>query len=140
MMRRRTFITLLGGAAAAWPLAARAQRGERMRRIGVLMGWTDADPEFRSWLSAFLEEMERLGWAEGRNLQIERRLTNLDSERAKAYAKELVELRPDVILVGSTAATSALQQQTSTIPIVFAAVSDPVGAGFVPGLPRPGAT
>jgi putative ABC transport system substrate-binding protein len=137
MIHRREFIAALGGA-TAWPLAARAQRTQRMRRVGVLMGWTDADPQFRSWLSAFLEEMERLGWAEGRNLQIERRWTNLDSGRATVYAKELVELRPDVILVGSTAATSALHQQTSTIPIVFAAVSDPVGAGFAPGLPRPG--
>jgi putative tryptophan/tyrosine transport system substrate-binding protein len=101
------------------------------------MGWTET-PEFRSWLSGFLEELERLGWAEGRNLEIERRWTNADSERAKTYAKELVEVRPDAFLVGTTPATSALDRQTSTIPIVFVGISDPVGAGFVAGLPRPG--
>jgi putative tryptophan/tyrosine transport system substrate-binding protein len=137
MMKRREFITLLGGAAAACPLAARAQQA-RLRRLSVLMGWTEAEPEFRSWLGGFFAELARLGWAEGRNLEVDRRWTNYDSDRARTHAKELVELRPDAILVGTTPAASALHRETSTIPIVFAGVADPVGAGFIAELPRPG--
>jgi putative tryptophan/tyrosine transport system substrate-binding protein len=136
-MRRREFITVLGGA-ATWPLAGRAQKGERVRRVGVLMGWTETDPEFRSWLAAFVQEFARLGWVDGDNVRIDQRWTNYDAARARTFAKELVELQPDVILTGTTPAAAALHGETRTIPIVFAAVADPVGSGFVAGLPRPG--
>jgi putative tryptophan/tyrosine transport system substrate-binding protein len=130
-MRRREFITLFGGA-AAWPLAARAQQpATRVNRLGVLMGWSDSDPEYQSYIAAFLEGLTRRGWTNGGNLQIEQRWTNGNVEQARAFAKELVALRPDVIFAGSTPVTAALHQQTQTIPIVFAIVSDPVGAGFV---------
>jgi putative ABC transport system substrate-binding protein len=135
---RRDFINLLGGAAAAWPLAARAQQAEPIRRIGVLMGWSENDLEFRSRLAAFVQGLAKLNWAEGRNLRIDVRWTNGDVNRARAFANELVELRPDVILAGSTPATAALQRETGTIPIVFVIVADPVGSGFVTGLSRPG--
>jgi putative ABC transport system substrate-binding protein len=137
-MRRREVITLIGGAALAWPLAARAQQPGAMRRIGVLMGWSENDPEFRSRLAAFVQVLAQSGWAEGRNLRVDVRWTNGDVQRAGVLAKELVALQPDVILVGTTPATAALQRETRTIPIVFAIVSDPVGAGFVASLPRPG--
>jgi putative ABC transport system substrate-binding protein len=138
-MRRREFITLFGGA-AAWPLAARAQQlATRVNRLGVLMGWSDSDPEYQSYIAAFLEGLTRRGWTNGGNLQIEQRWTNGNVEQARAFAKELVALRPDVIFAGSTPVTAALHQQTQTIPIVFAIVSDPVGAGFVTSLAQPGA-
>ena len=136
-MRRREFIAALG-LTATWPLATRAQKDERVRRIGVLMGWTETDPEFRSWLAAFVQEFARLGWVDGGNVRIDQRWTNYDATRARTFAKELVELQPDVILTGTTPATAALHGETRTIPIVFAAVADPVGSGFVAGLPRPG--
>jgi putative ABC transport system substrate-binding protein len=135
-MRRRDFITLLGGA-AAWPFAAWAQR-ERVRRIGVLMGWSGSDPEYAPRLAAFFQVLAQLGWTEGRNLQTDIRWTNGEVDRARTFAKELVELQPDVILAGATPVTAALQRATRTIPIVFAVVSDPVGAGFVASLARPG--
>jgi ABC-type uncharacterized transport system substrate-binding protein len=138
MVRRRDFITLLGGVAAALPLAARAQHGERVRHVGVLLGWSDSDPQFRSWFAVFVQELARLGWTNGINVRIEQRWTNADIERARQLAKELVRLRPDVILVSTTPATAALQWETRTIPIVFAAVADPVGSGFVAGLSQPG--
>jgi putative tryptophan/tyrosine transport system substrate-binding protein len=138
MMKRRDFITLLGGAAAAWPLAARAQQGGTTRRIGVLMGWSENDPEYQSRIDAFVQVLAQLGWAEGRNLRVDVRWTNGDVERAGVLAKELVALQPDVILAGTTPVTAALQRETRTIPIVFAPVSDPVGAGFVASLSRPG--
>jgi putative ABC transport system substrate-binding protein len=134
-MRRREFVTLL---AVAWPLAARAQQGERVRHVGVLLGWSESDPQFRSWFAVFVQELARLGWANGGNVLIEQRWTNADINRARPLAKELVQLQPDVILVSTTQVTAALQQETRTIPIVFAAVADPVGSGFVAGLPRPG--
>jgi putative ABC transport system substrate-binding protein len=137
-MRRREFMTLVGGAAAAWPLAARAQQPDRMRRIGVLMGWSESDPEFRSWMAAFLQAFAQLGWMEGRNVRIDVRWTNGNIERARALAKELVRLQPDAILAGTTPATAALKSETQAIPIVFAVVSDPVGAGFAASLSRPG--
>jgi putative tryptophan/tyrosine transport system substrate-binding protein len=137
-VRRREFITLLGGAAAAWPLAARAQQQERMRRIAVLMGWSESDPQFRSWIEAFVQELARLGWADGRNVHIDVRWTSGDVGRIGTFAKELVELQPNVILGGTTPVTAALQRETRTIPIVFVVVADPVGPGFVAGLPRPG--
>jgi putative ABC transport system substrate-binding protein len=136
-IERRDFITLLGGAAAVWPLAARAQ--ERMRRIGVLMGWPESDPEARSERGAFVQELQKLGWLDGRNLRIDTRwATPADPESMHRFAKELVALQPDLILSHNTPTTVALLQQTRTIPIVFAIVADPVGSGFVASLPRPG--
>src|SRR5262249_14177072 len=137
-MKRRDFIMLLGGAAVAWPLVARAQQGERMRRIAVLMGWSESDPQFRSWIDTFVEELAQLGSADGRNVQINVRWASGDVVRMRTFAKELVELQPDVILGGTTPVTAALQRETRTIPIVFVVVADPVGAGFVAGLPHPG--
>jgi putative tryptophan/tyrosine transport system substrate-binding protein len=137
-MGRREFVALLGGAAAAWPLAARAQQPERMRRIGVLMGWSESDPQFRSWIDTFVEGLAQLGWGDGRNVQMIVRWASGDVRRMRTFAKELVELQPDVILGGTTPVTAALQRETRTIPIVFVVVADPVGAGFVAGLPHPG--
>jgi putative ABC transport system substrate-binding protein len=136
-MQRRQFITLVGGA-AVWPLAARAQQPERMRRIGVLMGYAENDPEAQARLQAFKQALLALGWDEGRNLRIDLRWASGDIDRASNFAKELVALHPDVILSNTTPVTAALQRETKTIPIVFVAVSDPVGAGFVQSLPRPG--
>jgi putative tryptophan/tyrosine transport system substrate-binding protein len=137
-MRRREFIRLVGGAAAAWPLIARAQQPDRMRRVGVLMGWSENDPQYPSWIAAFIQALAQLGWSDGRNIRIDVRWIHGEVDRARALAKELVELQPDVILAGTTPATAALQRATRTIPIVFVVVSDPVGAGFVDSLPRPG--
>ena len=137
-MRRREFITLLGGAAAAWPLAARAQPAGGMRRVGALLGWSEGLPEYRPWLAAFVQGLEQLGWVDGRNLRIDVRWTNANIDRARTLAKELVETQPDVIFAGTTPVTAALSRETRTIPIVFAVVSDPVGAGFVSSLARPG--
>jgi putative ABC transport system substrate-binding protein len=138
-MKRREFITLIGGgAAAAWPLAARAQHPERMRRIGVLMAFSESNPQFRSLIETFMQGLTRSGWVDGRNVQIDVRWAGGDVGRMRAFAKQLTELQPDVILAGTTPVTDALQKETHTIPIVFVIVSDPVGAGFVAGLPRPG--
>src|SRR5262244_2943782 len=138
-MRRREFITLLGGGAAAWPLAARAQQPEQMRRIGVLMGWPESDPEARSERGAFVKELQKLGWVDGRNLRIDTRWANpADPETMHRYAKELVALQPDLILSHSTPATAALLQETRTIPVIFGIVADPIGSGFVASFPRPG--
>jgi putative ABC transport system substrate-binding protein len=136
-LKRREFITLLGGA-AAWPLAARAQPPEPMRRVGVLMATAD-DAEGRLRIAAFREGLQKLGWVEGRNVQIDYRWASGDIERAKVYAGELVRLTPDVILAGSTPALRSLRDQTRTIPIVFAQVSDPIGEGFIESIARPGA-
>jgi putative ABC transport system substrate-binding protein len=136
-MKRREFVAFLGGA-AAWPLAARAQQPDRMRRIGVLMGWSESDPEYRARVDAVVQGLAQLGWTEGRNLRVDVRWTNGDTERARTLAKELVGLQPDVILATTTPPTAALQRETRTIPIVFAVVSDPIGAGFVTSLARPG--
>ena len=136
-MRRREFITLLGGTAATWPLAARAQQTERMRRIGVLTFSAESDQEGQSSVAAFREELAKLGWVEGRNSQIEIRWAAADVEVMKRFAKELVALQPDLILTSSTPATAAMLQQTRTLPIVFVIVADPVGSGFVASLPRP---
>jgi putative ABC transport system substrate-binding protein len=136
-MERREFITLLGGA-AAWPLAARAQQGERMRRIGVLMGVSEDDPETKARVAAFQRGLERRGWLEGRNLHLDYRFTAARGERLPALAKELVALQPDLILAHSTGAAAALQRESRTIPIVFVNVSDPIGSGFVASLARPG--
>jgi ABC-type uncharacterized transport system substrate-binding protein len=137
-MKRRKFIALFGGAAAAWPLAARAQQTERVRRIGVLMFSAESDQEGVSSVAAFREELRNLGWMEGRNSEIDIRWAAADVELMKRFAKELVALQPDLILTSSTAATAVMLQQTHTIPIIFVLVADPVGSGFVASLPRPG--
>jgi putative ABC transport system substrate-binding protein len=136
-MKRRQFITLLGGA-TAWPLAARAQQGERMRRIGVLMYLAADDADSPALVAAFARGLQELGWIEGRNIQIDYRWGGGDLDRVRRYAAELAALAPDVILVTSGSALAALQNATRTVPIVFASVSDPVGAGYVASLARPG--
>jgi putative tryptophan/tyrosine transport system substrate-binding protein len=136
-MRRRDFIAVVGSA-AAWPLIAVAQQSDRMRRIGVLMGFAESDPEGQALVAAFREGLEKLGWAEGRNVRIDYRWTALDKELMQRFAKELVALQPDVILTQSTPATAVLLQQTRTIPIVFGLLADPIGSGFVASFPRPG--
>jgi putative tryptophan/tyrosine transport system substrate-binding protein len=136
-VKRRAFISLLG-CAAAWPIAAGVQQGERMRRVGVLMGFGENDSKGILWLSSFIRAFRELGWTDGRNVRLEIRWGASDLNRQRMYARELVRLQPDVILAHGTSPTAALQQETSTIPIVFAAVSDPVGEGFVESLPRPG--
>ena len=126
-MNRRDTIALIGGA-AIWPVAARAQQGERMRRIGVLSEFDEGDPEVRVYLSGLTEGLAQLGWTDGRNLRMDVRWAGASIDRTRMFAKELVELRPDVILGEATPATDALHRETRTIPIVFAAVSDPVGS------------
>jgi putative ABC transport system substrate-binding protein len=135
-MRRRDFITLLGGA-AAWPLAARAQQGDRVRRIGVLMPGDENDPLFKTRLSAFTQELAGLGWIDGRNVRIDLRWHGGEINRIRALAQELVRLQPDIILANTTPATVALQRETRTIPIVFAGVGDPVASSIVARLDRP---
>ena len=138
-MRRREFITLLGGAAAVWPLAARAQQPDRVRRIGVLMGYSESDSEAQSELAAFVQELQKLSWADHRNLRIDIRWATLtDAAAMQRSAKELVALQPDLILSSTTPTTTTLLQQTRTIAIVFATVGDPIGSGFVASLSRPG--
>ncbi len=137
-MRRREFITLVGGATAAWPLAAQAQKGERIRRVGVLMGYAEDDPESQSWLAAFKQRLMALGWTEGRNLRIDTFWAAGDISRATAFAKKLVTLQPEVILSNTTPVTEALYRETKKVPLVFVNVSDPIGSGFVESLPRPG--
>jgi len=136
-VRRRAFITLLGGA-AAWPLAARAQQGERTRRIGVLVSSVETDPAVHGRIAAFRQSLEQLGWLEGRNVQIELRFTGDNYERLPQLVQEMVAFNPDVIFASATPAVRALQAKTPTIPIVFVYVSDPVGAGVVASLARPG--
>jgi putative ABC transport system substrate-binding protein len=135
---RRKFLATLGGAAAAWPLAARAQQPDRMRRIGALMSASENDAGYQRLLATFRDELKKLGWEEGRNIRIDFRWKAVDEEARQRLAKELVALQPDLMLGQSTPTTAALLQQTSTIPIVFFSVGDPVGEGFVVGLPRPG--
>jgi putative tryptophan/tyrosine transport system substrate-binding protein len=137
MMRRRAFITLLGGAAAAWPLAARAQ-GERVRRIGVLVAYAESDPEAQARIAAFRQGLRGLGWTEGHNLRMELGWGTGDPDRARTFATELLSLAPDVILAHGTPALTALHQATRTIPVVFVSVIDPVGAGYVQSLALPG--
>jgi len=137
-IRRRDFITLLGGATAASPLRVRAQQqAERRRRVAALMGWSDVG-SYHANVAAFIERLAQLGWVDGRNLQVEQRWTDAIAERAPALAKELVSLQPDVILAATTPVTVSLFRQTKEIPIVFAIVSDPVGAGVVARLSHPG--
>jgi len=137
-MRRREFITLIGGAAVAWPRTVRAQQPNRVRRIGVLLAYLESDHDAQSWVSAFRQELGKLGWAEGSNIHIDVRWATADVQAVERSAKELVALQPDFILTVSTPATAAMVQQTRTIPIVFVLVGDPVGSGFVESLSRPG--
>jgi putative ABC transport system substrate-binding protein len=138
-VRRREFITLLGGAAAAWPLAAQGQQPERMRRIGVLMYPAADDPEGQARIAAFLDSLEQLGWTDGRNVRIDIRWpAGSDADRIRKYAAELVALAPDVILATGNITTAPLQQLTRTVPIVFVVTSDPVGNGYVASMARPG--
>ena len=136
-MNRRETITLLGGA-AAWPVLARAQQGNRVRRVGVLMGLDENDPLMKSELSAFTQALAGLGWAEGRNVQMDLRWTGDDNNQIRALAQGLVGLQPDIILASTTPAIVALERETRTIPIVFASVGDPVASGIVPRLNQPG--
>jgi putative tryptophan/tyrosine transport system substrate-binding protein len=136
-MRRRDFITLLGGA-TAWPFAARAQQGERMRRIGVLMAFAENDPDAQANITAFQHALQKLGWTDSGNVHIDYRWGAGDPERIRAYAVELVGLKPDVILAVTALVLQPLRQETRSIPIVFTQIGDPVGSGLVASLPHPG--
>jgi putative tryptophan/tyrosine transport system substrate-binding protein len=135
---RRKFLATLGGAAVTWPLAARAQQGERVRRMGVLMGMTADDPESQVRLAAFAQGLQQLGWTVGQNIQIDYRWGGGNAEMMRKNATELIALAPDIILAHSSTAVTPLLQATRTIPIVFTTVADPVGAGYVDSLARPG--
>jgi len=137
-MKRREFITFAGSVAATWPLAARAQQGGRVRTIGVLMNFLESDPAGQVGFEAFRDALKKLGWREGSDLRIELRWAESDPDRLRTFAKELVELRPDAIVAGSTAGVVALARETRTIPIVFATVADPIGSGFAGSLAHPG--
>jgi putative ABC transport system substrate-binding protein len=137
-MKRRDFITLLGGAAAGWPLATRAQQGERMRRIGVLVPFAAGDPEALTRITVFVQALQELGWTAGRNVRLDYRWSVDDPNRMRGLAVELVSLSPDVVVANGSLALEALQQVTHTTPIVFLTVVDPVGAGYVETLAHPG--
>jgi putative ABC transport system substrate-binding protein len=137
-MKRRDFLTLLGGAAAAWPIAARAQQGSAIRRVGVLMNGVETDPDYQAYLAAFMQGLRKLGWIEGQNLHVDVRWNAGDAERARAVAGELLQLSPDVILAASTPNLAELLRRAPTMPIVFVLVSDPVAQGFVSNLAHPG--
>src|SRR6516164_3074819 len=135
-MKRREFITLIGGAAAAWPLKVRAQQLERVQRVSVLMGQAENDPEAQSWIAAFRQGLQKLGWT-GRNVRIAYRWAAGDANRMQTAARELVALQPDAILGVSTPAVAALLGETRTVPIVIVRVSDPVVSGFASNLAKP---
>jgi putative ABC transport system substrate-binding protein len=137
MIRRREFIAALGGAAAA-PIAARAQQGDRVRRIGVLMSYDEDDPEVKRRVSAFTQALAALGWTVGRNVQMDLRGAGGDTNRMRAFAQELVGLQPDIIVTNGVSPTAAVQRETRTIPIVFANAGDPVANGIVSHLNQPG--
>ena len=137
-MRRRDFIKVVAGSAAAWPLVARAQQPDRMRLIGVLMGYPESDQAAQSWLAAFRGALPKLGWTEGSNLRIELRWSANNPDRMRTLAKELVDLRPNAILGATTPVVAALARETKTISIVFVGVSDPIGSGFAANLAHPG--
>jgi putative ABC transport system substrate-binding protein len=137
-LRRRQFISLLGSAAAAWPLGVRAQQGVPVRRIGVLMAYAEGDPEAQARIGAVRQGLKELGWTEGHNIQVETRWGTGDPDRAQTSATELISLAPDVIVAHGTPALGALHQATRTIPVVFVSVIDPVGAGYVQSLAVPG--
>jgi putative tryptophan/tyrosine transport system substrate-binding protein len=136
-MRRRELISLLGGV-VAWPLAARAQQAQRMRRIGVLIGFAETDPDVQSWLATFRSALAKLGWTEGSNFRIELRWAGDDPDKMKTLAKELVDLQPDAILSVTTPVTDTLVRETQAIPVVIVTVADPISSGFVTHLGRPG--
>src|SRR6185503_18218472 len=137
-MKRREFITLLGGAATAGPLAASAQQSDQMRRVGVLIALAEEDPEGQARLSPLRQGLQELGWVEGRNLRLDVRWAGGDAERARAHAAELVGLAPHLIVGNSSMVIGTLQRQTRTVPIVFVQVVDPVGAGYVASMAQPG--
>jgi putative ABC transport system substrate-binding protein len=137
-MQRREFITLVGGAAASLPLTARAQQPERMARIGVMLAFSASDPEVKPFVAALKKGLQDLGWIEGRNIEFDFRWPAADPDRIRAYAAELVDTKPSVILVNSTTATTALQQETLTVPVVFVNIADPIRSGFVASLAAPG--
>ena len=137
-MRRREFITLLGGAVAPWPLAAWGQQGEQMRRIGVLLGATEDDMEFQAWVGAFRQALQELGWIDGRNVRIDMHWATFNVAGIRKHAEELAALAPDVILAPGASTVGPLLQATRTVPIVFPIIADPVAGGFVDSLARPG--
>jgi putative ABC transport system substrate-binding protein len=137
-LQRREFITLFGGAAIAWPLIARAQQGEQMRRVGVLLPATADDAEFQAWVGAFLQALAQLGWTIGHNVRIDTRWATTNAADIRRHAAELAALAPDVILASGTSTVGPMLQATRTVPVVFPVVVDPVGAGFVDSLARPG--
>jgi putative ABC transport system substrate-binding protein len=137
-MRRRDFINAITAFAAVWPIVVQAQQGDRVRRLGVLMGYAEDDRESQSWLTAFKQRLTTLGWTESGNLRIDTFWAAGDLSRATASAKKLVTLQPEVILSSTTPVTEALYRETRKIPLVFVNVSDPIGSGFVESLPRPG--
>jgi putative ABC transport system substrate-binding protein len=136
-LRRREFITLLGGAAVAWPLAARAQQNGRMPRVAVLTPYSESDPEAQSWLKAFVQGMQAVGWTDGRNIRIDVRWAGGVADRIQRLAKELVDLKPEVVFAMTTPSVKAVLRETRTIPIVFTQVTDPVAQGLVESLDRP---
>jgi putative ABC transport system substrate-binding protein len=137
-MRRREFITLIGGV-AAWPLAARGQPSERVRRVGVLMALAEDDPEMKARLAGFRQGLEKRGWSEGRNVSIDTRFApDRSADQVQVLAKELIALQPDVILSQATPIVAALQRESRAIPIVFVGIADPIGSEFIASLPRPG--
>jgi putative tryptophan/tyrosine transport system substrate-binding protein len=138
-VKRRELITLLGGAAVAWPLSARAQQPDRIRRVGVLMGLAEDDPDSKARLAAFRQGLEKLGWSEGRNIRLDVRFAlPADEQQAQMLAKELLGVSPDAVVAQTTALTAAFRRQSRNVPIVFIAVGDPIGAGFIANLARPG--
>jgi len=138
-VRRREFINLISGWALAWPIDARAQQPDRMRRVGVLMGYPESDSEAQAYVAAFRDGLQQLGWTEGRNVRIDTRwATPADTDSMQRFAKELIALQPDIILSHVTPTTAVLLQQTRSVPIIFALVADPVGSGFVASFARPG--
>ena len=137
-MERREFITLLGGGAVLWPLTARAQQPERMRRLGVLMAVAESDTDALKGIGILQQRLQELGWKNGDNLRVDYRWGNGDADRIQALAKELVDLQPDVLVGHSTPSAKGLLKQTHTIPIVFLSVTDPMGQGLVSSLSHPG--
>src|ERR1700675_1977363 len=133
-MRRREFIALIGGAAGAWPLAARPQQAEKTRRVGMLIAYAEGDPETKSRLAAFRAGLAKRGWSEGGNVRIDYRFATGKSDQYGSLAKELLALHPDVVLAHTTASAAAVQNESRVIPIVFANVSDPIGSGLVTSL------
>ena len=136
-MRRREFIAAFGSAAVTWPLTARAQQPERMRRVGVVMGYAESDPNGQLQVTSFRQQLQKLGWVEGSNIRIDFRFAADDPERIRALAVELLGLRPDVMVSNSNVVTTILQSEVRAIPQVFVSVSDPIGSGFVTELARP---